>query len=179
MGAGYDQYKLGAHPHRDALDRAAPGRRVWLRHTSGHMCVVNSLVLADLGLDTAAADVPGGRVATDPDGRPSGLLEERAQTLAGTLVYPYPLAQLTDAIDRAGAQYLAEGVTSCTEAGVGGGWVSHSPVELAAYTAARDQGTAARPGRADGRRRGPARAGRAPRRRPAAGTGPGHPDRFR
>ncbi len=140
VGAGYDQYKLGAHPHRDALDRAAPGRRVWLRHTSGHMCVVNGLVLADLGLDTAAADVPGGRVATDPDGRPSGLLEERAQTLAGTLVYPYPLAQLTDAIDRAGAQYLAEGITSCTEAGVGGGWVSHSPVELAAYTAARDQG---------------------------------------
>ena len=140
VGAGYDQYKLGAHPHRDALDRAAPGRRVWLRHTSGHMCVVNGLVLADLGLDAAAVDVPGGRVATDPDGRPSGLLEERAQTLAGTLVYPYPLARLTDAIDRAGARYLAEGITSCTEAGVGGGWVSHSPVELAAYTAARDQG---------------------------------------
>ena len=54
IGAGYDQNKLGAHPHRDALDRAAPGRRVWLRHTSGHMCVVNSLVLADLGLEAAA-----------------------------------------------------------------------------------------------------------------------------
>jgi hypothetical protein len=140
VGAGYDQYKIGAHPHRDALDRAAPGRRVWLRHTSGHMCVVNSLVLADLGLDAAATEVAGGRVGTDPDGRPSGLLEEQAQVLAGTLVYPYPLAQLTDAIDRAGTQYLAEGITSCTEAGIGGGWVSHSPVELAAYQAARDQG---------------------------------------
>ena len=140
IGSGYDQNKLGAHPHRDALDRVAPGRRVWLRHTSGHMCVVNSLVLADLGLDAVACDVPGGRVATDPDGRPSGLLEERAQALAGTLVYPYPLAQLTDAIGRASAEYLAEGVTSCTEAGIGGGWVSHSPVELAAFTAARDQG---------------------------------------
>jgi predicted amidohydrolase YtcJ len=140
VGAGYDQNKLGAHPHRDALDRAAPGRRVWLRHTSGHMCVVNSLVLADLGLDAVAADVAGGRVAADPDGRPSGLLEEQAQALAGSLVYPYPLAQLTDAIDRAGTQYLAEGITSCTEAGIGGGWVSHSPVELAAFTAARDQG---------------------------------------
>jgi predicted amidohydrolase YtcJ len=140
IGAGYDQNKLGAHPHRDALDRAAPGRRVWLRHTSGHMCVVNSLVLADLGLEAAAPDVPGGRVATDADGRPTGLLEERAQVLAGTLVYPYPLAQLTDAIDRAGAVYLAEGITSCTEAGIGGGWISHSPVELAAFTAARNQG---------------------------------------
>jgi predicted amidohydrolase YtcJ len=140
VGAGYDQYKIGAHPHRDALDRAAPGRRVWLRHTSGHMCVVNSLVLADLGLDAAATEVAGGRVGTDPDGRPSGLLEEQAQLLAGTLVYPYPLARLADAIDQAGTHYLAEGITSCTEAGIGGGWVSHSPVELAAFQAVRDQG---------------------------------------
>ena len=36
-GSGYDQNKIGAHPDRDALDQAAPGRRVWLRHTSGHM----------------------------------------------------------------------------------------------------------------------------------------------
>ena len=141
VGAGYDQNKLGAHPHRDALDRAAPGRRVWLRHTSGHMCVVNSPVLADLGLEAAATELPGGRVATDDGGRPTGLLEERAQLLVGSLVYPYPLSELTQAIGRAAEQYLKEGVTSCTEAGIGGGWIAHSPAELAAYQAARDTGT--------------------------------------
>ena len=140
IGAGYDQNKLGAHPNRDALDRAAPGRRVWLRHTSGHMCVVNSPVLAALGLDTAATEFPGGRVATDSGGRPTGLLEERAQLLVGSLVYPYPLAELTQAISRAAEQYLKEGITSCTEAGIAGGWVAHSPAELAAYQAARDTG---------------------------------------
>ena len=140
VGAGYDQNKLGAHPHRDALDRAAPGRRVWLRHTSGHMCVVNSLVLAAFGIDAAATDFPGGRVVTDDGGRPTGLLEERAQLLVGSLVYPYPLAELTQAISRAAEQYLKEGVTSCTEAGIAGGWVAHSPAELAAYQAARDAG---------------------------------------
>ena len=140
IGAGYDQNKLGAHPNRDALDRAAPGRRVWLRHTSGHMCVVNSPVLATLGLDTAATEFPGGRVATDSGGRPTGLLEERAQLLVGSLVYPYPLAELTQAISRAAGQYLKEGITSCTEAGIAGGWVAHSPAELAAYQAARDTG---------------------------------------
>jgi len=141
IGSGYDQNKLGGHhPDRDALDRAAPGRRVWLRHTSGHMCVVNSLVLADLGIEEAGTEIPGGRVATDSGGRPTGLLEERAQLLVGSLVYPYPLAELTDAIARAASQYLKEGVTSCTEAGIGGGWVAHSPAELAAYAAARDQG---------------------------------------
>ena len=140
VGSGYDQNKLGGHPHRDALDRAAPGRRVWLRHTSGHMCVVNGVVLADLGVDAAATEIPGGRVATDAGGRPTGLLEERAQLLVGSLVYPYPLAELADAIAQAAAVYLSEGITSCTEAGIGGGWVAHSPAELAAYQLARDQG---------------------------------------
>jgi predicted amidohydrolase YtcJ len=140
VGSGYDQNKLGGHPHRDALDRAAPGRRVWLRHTSGHMCVVNSVVLADLGVDSAATEIPGGVVAVDDGGRPTGLLEERAQLLVGSLVYPYPLAELADAIARAAEVYLREGITSCTEAGIGGGWVAHSPAELAAYQLARDQG---------------------------------------
>jgi predicted amidohydrolase YtcJ len=140
VGAGYDQNKIGGHPERHALDLAAPGRRVWLKHTSGHMCTVNSLVLSDLGLSSAAVDVPGGRVVTDSAGRPSGLLQEQAQQLVAGLVHPYPLATLTDAIDRAGERYLAEGITSCTEAGIGGGWIGHSPVELAAYQNARDQG---------------------------------------
>ena len=140
VGAGYDQTKTGAHPHRDALDRIAPGHRVWLKHTSGHMCAVNSLVLRDLGIDAAAADVDGGRVAADASGRPTGLMEERAQELVGNLTHPYPLSTLTDAVAAAGEHYVREGLTSVTEAGVGGGWIGQSPVELAAYVTARDQG---------------------------------------
>jgi predicted amidohydrolase YtcJ len=140
VGSGYDQTKTGGHPHRDVLDRIAPGRRVWLKHTSGHMCVVNSLVLADLGIDTAAPFVDGGRVTADAAGRPTGLLEERAQELVAELTRPYPLATLASAVAAAAGQYLREGITSVTEAGIGGGWIGHSPVELAAYQTARDQG---------------------------------------
>jgi predicted amidohydrolase YtcJ len=140
VGSGYDQTKTGGHPHRDVLDRIAPGRRVWLKHTSGHMCVVNSLVLAELGIDAAAPDVDGGRVSTDDNGRPTGLMEERAQELVGERTRPYPLTTLADAIARAGEQYLKEGLTSVTEAGIGGGWIGHSPAELAAYQSAREQG---------------------------------------
>jgi len=124
IGSGYDQNKLGAHPDRDGLDRAAPGRRVWLRHTSGHMCVVSSAVLADLGLADQPAEVPGGKVVTDATGRPTGLLQEKAQGLVAALVHPSPVSVLADAIDRAGARYLS----------------GHTPVELAAYQAARDAG---------------------------------------
>lgn len=140
VGSGYDQTKTGAHPHRDVLDQIAPGRRVWLKHTSGHMCVVNTAVLKDLGIGADPKHVDGGRIATDADGRPTGLLEERAQELVGQLTQPFPLATLTDAVASAADRYLSEGITSVTEAGVGGGWVGHSPVELAAYEAAREQG---------------------------------------
>jgi predicted amidohydrolase YtcJ len=140
VGAGYDQTKTGAHPHRDALDRIAPGHRVWLKHASSHMCVVNSLVLGDLGIDSGAPRVDGGRVAADASGRPTGLMEERAQELVGNLTRPYPLATLTSAVAAAGERYVREGLTSVTEAGVGGGWIGQSPVELAAYVAAREQG---------------------------------------
>ena len=140
IGSGYDQTRTGAHPHRDALDAIAPNHRVWLKHTSSHMCVVNSRVLDDLGIGEPVQQVDGGRVTTDATGRPTGLLEERAQELVGNLTHPYPLTVLTDAVDAAGRRYLAEGITSVTEAGVGGGWIGQSPVELAAYVNARDQG---------------------------------------
>jgi predicted amidohydrolase YtcJ len=139
-GAGYDQNKLEDHPDRDGLDRAAPGRRVWLRHTSGHMCVVSSAVLADLGMSERAPDVPGGLVVTDAAGRPTGLMQEKAQEMVGALVHPYPVAVLADAIGRASERYLSEGLTSVTEAGIAGGWIGHTPVELAAYQSARDSG---------------------------------------
>lgn len=140
IGSGYDQTKTGAHPHRDMLDRIAPYHRLWLKHTSSHMCVVNTLVLRDLGIGEDAPRVDGGRVATDAGGRPTGLMEERAQELVGNLTHPYPLATLTDAVAVAGERYLREGLTSVTEAGVGGGWIGQSPIELAAYVAAREQG---------------------------------------
>lgn len=140
VGSGYDENKIGGHPDRDALDRAAPGRRVWLKHTSGHMCVVNGPLLGELGLAERGTDVPGGLVVVDPAGRPTGLLQERAQELLGPLVLPYAVDDLVDAVERAGRVYLTEGITSVVEAGVGGGWIGRSPVEVAAYQRARDLG---------------------------------------
>lgn len=140
VGAGYDENKIGAHPTRDGLERVAPGRRVWLRHTSGHMCVVSDAVLGDLGLRESAREIVGGRVSVDADGRPNGLLEEQAQQLLSPLVLPYRLDTLVDAIERAGDVYLSQGLTSVVEAGIGGGWIGKSPVELLAYQRAREEG---------------------------------------
>ena len=47
---------------------------------------------------------------------------------------------IVDAIERTARVCLAQGVTLCAEAGIGTGLLGHSPVELAAYQAAVDQG---------------------------------------
>jgi predicted amidohydrolase YtcJ len=82
-----------------------------------------------------------GRVlGLDERGEPTGLLQEQAQTLVRNLVCPYSGGDLAQAIGRAHARYLAEGITSVCDAGIGGGWVGHSGAELAAYQLARETG---------------------------------------
>lgn len=141
VGAGYDQNKLaeGRHPTAGELDRVAPDHPVMLQHNSGHMMTVNSrlLALARVG------DLPvpsGGEVVIGEDGRPTGLLLEQAQDLVGRLYKPHSTTEVVESLRLASAAYLAEGVTSCQEAGVGLGLVGHTPIELSAFQQARELG---------------------------------------
>ncbi len=140
VGNGYDENKIGGHPDRDLLERVAPGRRVLLTHTSGHMSVVSSAVLADLGIADRGRDVTGGTVVVDASGRPTGLLQEQAQNLLTPLRRPLAVDDVADAVARASDVYVRQGITSVVEAGVGGGWIGRTPVEVLAYQRARDAG---------------------------------------
>jgi predicted amidohydrolase YtcJ len=122
---GYDQRSLGRHLTDRELDQVGAGRRIFLIHDSGHACVVNGAVLRLL-----PTDVP----------HQEGLLAEGGMAAVRRLRLPYPLAQLVDAVEIAGRECLAEGVTAVAEAGIGGGLVTHSPIELAAYQRADEQG---------------------------------------
>ena len=69
-GAGYDNNKLpdGRHPTRWDLDRASSEHLLFARHTSGHMCVVNSRVLEHLGINRNTPDPAGGHIDRDEHG---------------------------------------------------------------------------------------------------------------
>ena len=138
IASGYEQNRMGGHhPTRHGLDRVAPEHLVRLKHTSGHMSVVNSAVLDRIDV----ANVPfGGDVVRDDDGSPTGLLREQAQALLRPLNYPTPQETVVRAIDRASQVYLSQGITSVQEAGIGGGLVGETPIEAAAYLTARDEG---------------------------------------
>lgn len=122
---GYDQRSLGRHLTAADLDSVSAGRLLFVIHDSGHACVVNSAVLARLPAGTA---------------HEHGVLAEQGMAAVRRLRQPYPLDELSEAIGAAAATCLSEGVTAVAEAGVGGGLVSHSPVELAAYQRAAAEG---------------------------------------
>ncbi|MFD9941841.1 amidohydrolase [Nonomuraea sp. NPDC059023] len=140
-GAGYDQNKLGAHPEREALDRAAGGRPVWLQHNSGHMGVASTAAFALMGFPGLdVPDVPGGSVGRGPDGRPDGLLTEQAQDLAHRVLRPVAQEEFVEGIGLASRAAAAEGLTSFAEPGVGRGLAGNGPLDVAAFQEARRRG---------------------------------------
>lgn len=133
---GYDQRKLGRHLGRHELDRAADGRRVIVTHISGHASVVSTAVLS--GNPFEHPDLDG--VERDAAGEPTGVLFERGTMLARRLRLPLSREELVDAIDLAGQTCLSQGITAAVEAGIGALSIGFSPVEVAAYQAARASG---------------------------------------
>lgn len=128
---GYDQRDIGgAHVTAEELDRAAPGRAVWVKHMSGHLSVVNAAALAE------ADD----RERVERALAAEGLLLEEEQELVSDLVLPYPIELLERALSIAGRQCLEDGVTACVDAGIGAGLASLSALELAAYQRLRERG---------------------------------------
>lgn len=134
LGSGYDHNKLAErrHPTRHELDPVTPDHPVALLHTSGHFTTVNTAAMRLARIGSVEVP-PGGVVTVDADGVPTGLLEEQAQTLVRRLLQPRALAGLVADITAASDRYLAEGITSCQEAGVGGILGASEPLEVAAY----------------------------------------------
>lgn len=60
--------------------------------------------------------------------------------LVQDVLLPYPLERIEEALEAATSHYVSEGLTSVTDAGVGGGWIGHSPQEFAAYQNLYDRG---------------------------------------
>ncbi|UVJ40191.1 amidohydrolase [Arthrobacter sp. CJ23] len=142
LATGFSQTQHGGEfPDIRELDRITGERPLFMRHNSGHMAVVNTAALRLAGAESPSfADPDGGVIVRDAAGKPTGLVQETAQALIQQLILPYSIGDIEAAIERATRVYAAEGITSFTEAGVGGGWIGHSPVELAAYQRAAGTG---------------------------------------
>jgi predicted amidohydrolase YtcJ len=81
----------GTVPHKSMLD-ALPTQRpiVVSAAVTGHTTLVNSKALELAGITAATPDPPGGRIDRDPDGQPSGLLQDTAADPVFALIPPPP-----------------------------------------------------------------------------------------
>lgn len=120
LGRGWDQtnFPQRAMPDRAVLDRAAPGKVVWLRRVDGHAGWASTAALARAGITRATPDPPGGRILRRADGEPTGVLIDNAMDLVENgLPAPGPTA-LRQAILRAARHVTALGLTGVHEMGL-------------------------------------------------------------
>lgn len=120
-GYRYDDSLLSdnRHPTRTDLDPVSPDNPVLLTHVSGHFCVANSAALRIAGIDDTTPDPPGGRIARDSSGQPTGLLLEGAAFMVNSMVPSRGSDEAVQALRLAGAEYARHGVTTVHDTGVG------------------------------------------------------------
>jgi predicted amidohydrolase YtcJ len=124
----------GGLPRRETLDALVPDRPAILTNRDGHGAWVNSRALAAAGITASTPDPADGRIERDPDGEPSGMLQEGAIDLVEAVVPPVePAERLAGLLE--GQRYLHSlGVTGWQDAIV-------RPEDQAAYATARANGS--------------------------------------
>lgn len=122
QGYGYDDTLLyeKRHPTREDLDKVSPNNPVIIKHISGHLAVANSLALEYGGLtDTTPDPQFGGHFGRDKAGRLNGVLyEPGAITPVSNQVPKKDLDQMVNAIEKTSEEYLAQGITTNSDAKV-------------------------------------------------------------
>lgn len=121
LGHSYDDTLLAEmrHPTREDLDRASKEHPVLLNHISGHTAAANSPALKTAGISPNTEDPPGGRIDRNPGGEPTGVLWEWAQDLAKSHLPEVTVDDVRRHLREAAGHYLAAGVTSAVDAGLG------------------------------------------------------------
>ena len=125
LGWGYDESLLEEHrnPHREEMDRACPDRPAILLHGSLHQCVANSLALELCGIDSSRKDPQGGKIGRHRNGRPNGVLWEKAAAepyqLAWKDLVARCQAEIADIFEANGLRYAQRGIVRVADASVG------------------------------------------------------------
>jgi predicted amidohydrolase YtcJ len=133
LGRGWHQEKWSAVPSpnvdgfplHEALSRVSPNNPVWLTHASGHAGFANALAMKIAEVQKTTPDPAGGQILKDKGGHPTGLFNERAQSLISnalardraTRTPAQVEADLRQVIALASQEALSKGLTTVHDAG--------------------------------------------------------------
>lgn len=118
LGRGWNEelWKKKGPITNEALNKAFPDVPVYLSRVDGHAALVNdaALKLAGITIDTR---IPGGIIET-VNGRPSGILIDKAAEKVRSLIPPPDIETVADRVKDAQMKCLAAGLTTVTDAGL-------------------------------------------------------------
>ena len=109
----------GGVPSKEALDRVVRDRPVFLQSRDGHSAWLNSLALAQAGIDARSPDPADGRIERDACGEPLGALQEGAMELVRRVVPAPTTAEIAEGLLEAQGYLHSLGITAWQEAIVG------------------------------------------------------------
>ncbi|BAU87956.1 metal-dependent glycoprotease [Streptomyces laurentii] len=119
-GSGWSMDSFdGGLPTRQLLDTAVPDRPVYLTNRDHHGAWANTRALELAGLDRDTPDPADGRIEREPDGTPSGMLQEGATGLVARLIPPGTAADRLDGLLRAQRLLHSLGITGWQDALLG------------------------------------------------------------
>jgi predicted amidohydrolase YtcJ len=133
VGRGWHQGKwtsppsptVQGYPVHDALSQATPDHPVLLTHGTGHMTFANAKAMELAGVTQATAEIAGGEILRDAEGRPTGAFRENAsrpihqahsKSLAGRSATERRADMVAEAL-LAAEECVRYGVTSFQDAG--------------------------------------------------------------
>lgn len=136
-GRGWHQSKWDSLPKdmvkgfqtHDRLSEVSPDNPVYLSHASGHAGFANAKAMEIAGLmelaneGVTAFEIEGGEVIVDEFGRPTGVFNERAQTLITQHIPETTPESDKKAFELAVAASHRNGITSFHDAGIGRGTI--------------------------------------------------------
>jgi predicted amidohydrolase YtcJ len=110
-GIGWDVHRWGRLPTRRELDRVVPHRPCYFQSHDIHGAWLNSEALRRCGIGRDTPDPEGGQIVRDAEGEPTGVLLEKAMTLAEPHLPAETLAERRDALAEGQRRAHAMGLT--------------------------------------------------------------------
>jgi predicted amidohydrolase YtcJ len=125
LGRGWDQnlWPDKKFPTHEALSRAVPDNPVVLTRIDGHARLANAAAMRAARVTAATRDPEGGRIERFPDGSPTGVFVDNANSLVDRAIPDLTTAQETDAILAAVAETNKWGLIGIHDAGVSKGTI--------------------------------------------------------
>ncbi|MCI4669633.1 MAG: amidohydrolase [Bacteroidia bacterium] len=125
LGRGWHQSKWIPQPEamvkgyqiHDALSAVSPDNPVMLEHASGHAIFANAKAMEIAGINAKSDVGEGGEIIRDPQGKPTGIFTENAESLIGRHVPRSSPQSIRKDLETAIETCLKYGITSFQDAG--------------------------------------------------------------